>query len=79
MLAEGVKALEQRPITVEEAKQCAEAFMAGSTTKVMPVVRWDDVLINGGKPGPLALALRAQLDADMLPSVDAEHFTPVPY
>ncbi len=39
----------------------------------------DEVLINGGQPGPLGLALRAQLDADMLPSAEPENFTPVPY
>ncbi|MEH6627422.1 MAG: D-amino-acid transaminase [Motiliproteus sp.] len=50
--------VEERPFTVEEAYQAAEAFVTSATTFVMPVVKIDDVNVGDGKPGPVAKQLR---------------------
>lgn len=51
-------AFEERPFTVEEAKQAIEAFLTSATTYVMPVTRIDGQPIGDGKPGDLSLKLR---------------------
>ncbi len=40
-----------------------ELFLVGTTTDVMPVVRLDDNVIGGGRPGPVARRLQAELRA----------------
>ena len=50
--------LEERPFTIAEAKDAAEAFITAATTFVCPVVEIDNVKISGGKPGPVATRLR---------------------
>ena len=50
--------LEERPFTIAEAKDAAEAFITAATTFVCPVVEIDNVEISGGKPGPVATRLR---------------------
>jgi len=45
--------------TVEEAKRAREAFMSSATNGAMPVISIDGAPIGDGKPGPLALGLRA--------------------
>ena len=61
---EAVKAqgltIEERPFTLEEAYRAREAFVTSATQVVMPVVRLDDHPIGGGKPGPIATALRRE-------------------
>jgi len=52
--------LEERAFTVAEAHAAREAFITGATMLVMPVVRIDDVTVGDGRPGPLALDLRAR-------------------
>lgn len=49
---------EERPFTVEEAKQAVEAFLTSATTYVMPVTRIDGQPVADGKPGDLSLKLR---------------------
>jgi D-alanine transaminase len=51
--------LSERPFSVAEAKDAAEALLTSSTNFVVPVVRVDDTPIGGGKPGPLAKKLAA--------------------
>lgn len=51
-------AVEERPFTVAEAKEAAEAFITSATNLVMPVVRIDGTAVGGGQPGPVAAALR---------------------
>ena len=51
--------LEERPFSVAEATQAAEAFITGATTIVMPVVAIDGSPVGQGAPGPVAKALRA--------------------
>ncbi|GGH18218.1 D-amino-acid transaminase [Alsobacter metallidurans] len=53
--------LEERPFTVEEARQAAEAFITSASSLVIPVVKIDGAAVGDGKPGPTALALRGSL------------------
>lgn len=50
--------VEERPFTVDEAKNAAEAFITSASTFVMPVVEFDGDAIGEGKPGPVAARLR---------------------
>ena len=51
--------LVERPFAVAEAKAAREAFLTSTTADLLPVVRIDGVPVVEGKPGPLALKLRA--------------------
>jgi len=51
-------AFDERPFTVEEAKQAKEAFITAASTLVMPVVRIDDAPVGNGHPGELSQELR---------------------
>ena len=53
-------ALEERGFTRDEAWAAREAFTTGATTLVMPVVAIDDRPVGDGRPGPVALELRAR-------------------
>ena len=44
-------------ISPEEGRAAAEMLLIGSTTKVVPVVQWDNRPIGTGKPGPIAKKL----------------------
>ena len=55
--AEGLT-VEERTFTLDEAYAAREAFQTSATQIVMPVVRIDGRVIGGGKPGPVATALR---------------------
>ncbi len=58
MAKEAQMQVEERPFTIEEAKNAAEAFITSATTFVMPVVKLDGVELGDGKPGPVAKRLR---------------------
>lgn len=49
---EGIK-FEERPFSVEEAKEAREAFTSSATSFATPVVTIDDRVIANGKPGSL--------------------------
>lgn len=49
----------ERGFTVAEAQAAPEAFLTSATSFVLPVVRIDETVIGGGRPGPVATALRA--------------------
>jgi D-alanine transaminase len=51
---------QERPFTVEEAKNAREAFITSATNLVMPVVRVDGHVIGNGAPGILTLKLRSE-------------------
>jgi D-alanine transaminase len=53
-------AVEERPFTLEEAYAAREAFVSSATQIVVPVVQIDEHKIGGGKPGPIATALRRE-------------------
>jgi 4-amino-4-deoxychorismate lyase len=44
-------------VPVDEGRGAAEMLLIGSSTKVAPVVQWDDQPIGDGKPGPIAKKL----------------------
>jgi len=55
--AEGIE-LDERPFSVEEAKNAREVFVTAASSFVMPIISLDGVCIGDGKPGPIALVLR---------------------
>jgi len=54
---EGLK-LEERPFTLEEAKEAREAFVTGAGTLLLPIVSIDGRPVGDGAPGPVAKRLR---------------------
>jgi len=50
--------VQERPFTLREAKDAAEAFLTAATNFVMPVVEIDGIMIGKGLPGPIALQMR---------------------
>ncbi|MTW16310.1 D-amino-acid transaminase [Rhodoplanes serenus] len=63
VLAAAGLTFEERPFTVAEALQAREAFLTAASQIVMPVVRIDGRPIGGGRPGPVAAALRRSFHA----------------
>eukprot|EP00123_Amoebidium_parasiticum_P015160 comp22817_c0_seq1/m.35826 comp22817_c0_seq1/g.35826 ORF comp22817_c0_seq1/g.35826 comp22817_c0_seq1/m.35826 type:complete len:342 (-) comp22817_c0_seq1:736-1761(-) len=61
-----VKRVEQRDITVEEAKGAKEAMLIGSTTSGLAIVEWDGKPVGDGKPGPVAHGIRGLLVQDRI-------------
>ncbi len=49
--------IEERPFTIEEAQNAAEAFMTAATSFVTPVIEVDGVGLGGGTPGPVTKRL----------------------
>ena len=49
--------IEERPFTVEEAKEAVEAFMTAATSFVTPVIEIDGVELGDGTPGPVSKRL----------------------
>jgi branched-chain amino acid aminotransferase len=43
--------VEERPLKMDELKECTEAFITGTTKKILPVVKIDDLKIGAGTPG----------------------------
>lgn len=54
----GYKVIE-RPFSLKEAKAAKEAFVTGTTSNVLSVVKIDDAIIGTGKPGEVSQALLA--------------------
>lgn len=50
--------VEERPFTLAEAHDAAEAFITAASTLVMPVIVLDGRAVGEGRPGPVARALR---------------------
>ena len=50
--------VEERPFSIEEAKNASEAFVSSATTFIGPVVEIDNKIIGDGKPGKQSLRLR---------------------
>jgi D-alanine transaminase len=50
--------IEERPFTIDEAKEADEAFITSASAFVMPVVEMDGTQIGAGKPGPVSARLR---------------------
>ncbi|HVN00549.1 MAG TPA: D-amino-acid transaminase [Caulobacteraceae bacterium] len=54
---EGLK-VEERPFSLEEAKEAREAFITGAGTLLLPIVSIDGRAVGDGTPGPVAKRLR---------------------
>lgn len=50
--------IEERPFSVAEAEQAAEAFVSSASGFVMPVVQINGTVIGDGKPGSATIQLR---------------------
>ena len=50
--------IEERPFTIAEAQNAAEAFITAASTFVCAVIEIDGAQIGEGKPGPVAKRLR---------------------
>jgi branched-chain amino acid aminotransferase len=51
-----------RGVRRDELSQAQEAFLTSASRGVLPVVGVDEVVVGGGRPGPLAHELRARFD-----------------
>jgi D-alanine transaminase len=51
--------IEERPFTVLEAQNAAEAYVTAATALVLPVTQIDGIVIGDGSIGPVTAALRA--------------------
>ena len=58
LAAESQMKVVERPFTIAEAQEAAEAFITAASTFVCPVIEIDGVRIGEGKPGPMAKRLR---------------------
>jgi D-alanine transaminase len=58
--------VEERPFTVEEARDAAEAFVTSASSFVTPVVEIDGRPVGDGCPGPVAARLREIYIAESL-------------
>ncbi len=59
IIAEEGLELDERPFSVDEAKQAKELFVTAASTFVMPLVSLNGTKIGDGRPGPVATRLRA--------------------
>jgi D-alanine transaminase len=50
--------VEERPFTIDEAREADEAFITSASAFVMPVVGIDGAMIGNGAPGPVSKRLR---------------------
>lgn len=55
--------VKERDIFIDELRQAKEAFITGTTKKVMPVYQVDEVPIGSGTPGPITMELQQLYDA----------------
>ncbi|EFN54669.1 hypothetical protein CHLNCDRAFT_52990 [Chlorella variabilis] len=76
---EGIKRVEQRHISLAEAKAATEVFFISSSMLIMPVVQWDTQLIADGTAGIVALQIRVMLQNDTKPRPASDQHTEVPY
>jgi D-alanine transaminase len=51
-------AVRETPVFVHEVSRASEAFLAGTTVEVMPIVQIDGGTVGGGTPGPLTRRLQ---------------------
>ena len=60
LIAEEGLEVDERPFSVDDAKEAREAFFTAAGAFVMPAISIDGVRIGDGKPGPIATKLRAR-------------------
>ncbi|MBA3901174.1 MAG: aminotransferase class IV [Bacteroidetes bacterium] len=61
-LAAGKYEIEEREIKTEEINDCTEAFITGTTKKIIPVVQVNDFIIGDGKPGANTVKIMRHFD-----------------
>ncbi len=66
MAREAQMQIEERPFTIAEAQDAAEAFVTSASSFVYPVVEVDGVTLGDGTPGPVARRLREIYIAEAL-------------
>ena len=59
--------VEEKPFTLEEARDAREAFVTSASMLVMPVVVIDGQPVGDGRPGPVTRDLRARYVAALCP------------
>jgi len=64
---------EERPFTIAEAQNAAEAFITSATSLVLPVINVAGKTIGQGKPGPVATALRKALREEVVRTAAGDH------
>jgi branched-subunit amino acid aminotransferase/4-amino-4-deoxychorismate lyase len=60
-LAKAHHKVEERPVTLEELKDCQEAFICSTTKQILPVSAIDGTPIQNGAPGPVTRQLIMEL------------------
>ena len=60
LIAEHGLEVDERPFSVDDAKEAKEAFFTAAGAFVMPAISIDGVKIGDGKPGPIATRLRTE-------------------
>jgi len=68
-----VARVEVSRVHINEAKKCKEMILFGGGF-ASPVVKWDDMVIGNGKPGPVYRAIYQVLDDDFS---NPEHSEPI--
>jgi branched-subunit amino acid aminotransferase/4-amino-4-deoxychorismate lyase len=55
----------QAPVSLETAKKCVEMMMLGGDHHLMPVTKWDDILVGTGEVGEVTKRIMDLLNDDM--------------
>ena len=55
--------VEERDLYLTELSNAKEAFITGTTKKIMPVRQIDELTIGDGRPGPLTIELQKMYEA----------------
>lgn len=76
-----IKAVEQRPITLEDVAEALEVMAVSTTLGVMPITHLGEDPIADGTAGSMSMALHAVLENDRQPPQmgATEKHTPIPY
>lgn len=56
-LATNIMTVEERDISVDELLNASEIFLTSTTKRILPVIRVNDKIISGGKPGEMTSIL----------------------
>lgn len=67
--------IEERELFMKELPLAKEAFITGTTKKVMPVIQIDDDKIGNGKPGPITLEIQKIYEAYILDYINKQKIT----
>jgi D-alanine transaminase len=53
---------DERPLHIDEAKSASEIFITSTTRQIVPVFKWDDQPVGGGRCGPVTMRLHEALE-----------------